>query len=284
MERPMSPVREAGLTALREMRRNLGSTKGIAMFVLFFLGGAVPSVVRILFMKIVDQGTMVEASEEMKRQFFEQQLLRVYDADIAHYLSAAPWTLFLLFKGTLVFVPLLILLIGFDQIAGEIQHRSIRYIAGRSRRESIVAGKALGVWGVISAMMLVLHLTVWIVMIAEGGTPVSAVLAWGPRFWLFSVASAGAYVGLTALVSSLFRTPIVALFVGIAVFFAVWLTSTILGLFPSTKPGTWAFPSSYDSLLVSNQPLHVVGGFAALIGWGALMVAIAAVIVKRRDV
>lgn len=280
----MSPLREAGLTALREIRRNLGSTKGIAMFVLFFLGGAVPSVLQVLFLKIVDQNTMAEAPDEVKRQLFEQGLLKLYEPDTAHYLSACPPVLFGLFRGTLLFVPLLILLIGFEQIAGEIQHRSIRYIAGRARRESIVAGKALGVWGVTATMMLVLHFTVWIVMLAQGGTQASAIFAWGPRLWLFSVAGAGAYVGLVALISSFFRTPIVALFVGAAVLFGVWLTNTVLGIFPTTKPGTWAFPATYETLLVSHQPLQVLGGVAALLGWGAVMVTAAALIVKRRDV
>ncbi|MEZ4295947.1 MAG: hypothetical protein R3B70_13310 [Polyangiaceae bacterium] len=66
--------------------------------------------------------------------------------------------------------PFFVLLIGFDQIAGDIQHRAIRYIAGRSRRESIVVGKALGVWAVISVMLLVLHIAVWVVMPATGST------------------------------------------------------------------------------------------------------------------
>jgi hypothetical protein len=48
---------------------------------------------------------------------------------------------------------------------------------------------------------------------------------------------------------------------------------------------TWAFPSAYESkLLVSPDPVRVFGGLAALIGWGAAMVAGAAAIVSRRDI
>lgn len=280
----MSSAREAGLTALREIRRNLRSTKGIAMFVLFFLGGAVPSVVQVVFLKLIDNTTMKELPPETRRELFEQGLKQLYDPATAAHLAACPPALFGLFRGTLIFLPLLILLIGFDQIAGEIQHRSVRYLAGRARREAIVAGKALGVWAVIAVMGLVLHATVWVVMLAQGGSSAGAIVAWGPRLWLFSMAAGAAYVGLTALVSSLFRTPIVALFVGVAVFFGLWLVNTILDLIPATQGATWAFPATYEKLLVSSEPLRVLGGLAALIGWGAVMVTAAAMILKRRDI
>jgi ABC-type transport system involved in multi-copper enzyme maturation permease subunit len=281
----MSPAMEAVLTAQREIRRNLRSTKGIAMFVLFFLGGAVPSVLQVLFLKLVDRTTMAELPPEQQRELFEQGLARLYDDATAHYLSACPPVLFgFLYKGTLLFLPLLILLVGFDQIAGEVQHRSIRYLVGRARRPALVAGKALGVWAVSAIMILVLHATVWLVMLVRGNNPASVVLAWGPRLWLFSVASAAAYVGLTMLVSSFFRTPIVALFVGVGLLFFLWLTSTLFGLFDATQAVTWIFPDAYESkLLISPEPLKVLGGVAALLAWGAVMVAAAAGIVSKRD-
>jgi ABC-type transport system involved in multi-copper enzyme maturation permease subunit len=282
----MSPVTEAGLTALRELRRNLRSTKGIAMFVLFFLGGAVPSVLQVLFLRLMDKATMSEMPLEARQQLFEQALSRVYEPATAKYLSLCPPVLFaFLFKGTLIFLPVLILLIGFDQIAGDIQHRTIRYMAGRARRSSLVAGKALGVWGVITIMTLVLHVTVWTVMLLRGGDSPALVLSWGVRLWLFTVASAGAYVGLTSLISSFFKTPIVALFVGVGVLFVLWLASTILGLSDATEAMTWAFPSAYESkLLISPDPARIFGGVAALLAWGAAMVAGAAAIVSRRDI
>lgn len=283
----MSPVTEAGLTALRELRRNLRSTKGIAMFVLFFLGGAIPSVGQVLLTKMIDTRTMEEAPLETRQQMFESLLLQAKIPEAtAKHLSTCPPAIFLyLFKGALFFLPALILLIGFDQIAGEIQHRGIRYLAGRARRSALVAGKAIGVWGVIAVMTLVLNATVWMVMLVRGGYPAALVLSWGLRVWLFTVASAAAYVGLTALVSSFFRTPIVALFVGVAALFALWLTGSILGFFDATQAATWAFPSTYESkLLVSPDPARVIGGVGALLAWGAVMVAGAAAIVSRRDI
>lgn len=281
----MSAVRETGLLARREIQRNLRSTKGIAMFALFFLGGAVPSVLQVLFLRLVDPtNNMQSPPKEVQRQLFEQALSRVYDQETATYLSACPPVLFGLFRGTLVFLPIFILLIGFDQLAGEVQHRSIRYLAGRARRASIVSGKALGVWAVSAVMVLVLHATVWIVMLARGSEEPSSVFAWGPRLWLFSVAAAFAYVGLTTLVSSLFRTPTVALFVGVAALFVLWLANTLLGLSPTTQAVTWGFPATYETLLVSAAPLRALGGVAALCAWGGALVAAAVLRLQKGDI
>ena len=256
------------------------------MFVLFFLGGAVPSLLQVLFVRAMSKAGMAEMPAEARQEIIAQVLSEAYGPATAKYLSTCPPLLFaFLFKGTLIFLPVLILLIGFDQIAGEIQHRSIRYYAGRARRASIVAGKALGVWGVITIMTFVLHATVWSVLLVRGTEAPTQVLSWGIRLWLFTVASAAAYVGLTSLISSFFKTPIVALFVGVGVLFVLWLASTILGLWETTEVITWVFPSTYESkLLISPDPVRVFGGVAALIGWGAAMVAGAAAIVSRRDI
>ncbi|MBK8256107.1 MAG: ABC transporter permease subunit [Polyangiaceae bacterium] len=280
----MSPFREASLTALREIRRNLGSTKGIAMFVLFVLGGSVPSLLELAAVKLLGRDPTQGMSPDDQRMLLEQGLARVYPEETAKHLSYCPPILFLLFQLTLFFAPFFVLLIGFDQIAGDIQHRAIRYIAGRSRRESIVVGKALGVWAVISVMLLVLHITVWIVVAATGTTTAAALLSWGPRIWLFSVAACASFAGLTGLISSFFRTPIVALLVGVVVFVALWIIAKIFGWIEATKVAAWALPFKYEDLVVSHQPLRVLGGIGAYIGWGAVMTAAASLVVKRRDI
>lgn len=264
------------------------------MFVLFVLGGALPSLLEFRAVKMLGVDPSQGMSGDERRMLFEQLLLKNYEADTARHLSYCPPLLFVLFQLTLIFAPFFVLLIGFDQIAGDIQYRAIRYIAGRSRRESIVAGKALGVWAVIAVMLLVLNLTVWIIMTVTGSNDAGAILAWGPRVWLFSVASCAAFVGLVALVSSFFKTPMVSLFVGVVVFFGLWLTNKIFAFvgqrFAESGAGkfasgvTWALPFRYEDLLMSHDVPRVLGGFAGYLAWGAAMVAIAALVVKRRDI
>jgi ABC-type transport system involved in multi-copper enzyme maturation permease subunit len=286
----MSPVREASLTALREIRRNLGSAKGIAMFVLFFLGGLLPN----LWLQREHAGEQIPAAERAKL-FEEMYVQQGMDAALAHFVATCPPALMLLFKGTLVCAPFVILLIGFDQISGDIQHRAIRYIAGRSRRETIVVGKVLGLWGVVAALVLALNLVVWIFTVAQGTGTVGEVLLWGPRVWLVTVLACLPWVGLISLVSSMFRTPTVALFVAAPVFFVLWTTDTVLEIInayvmrvsqhPSSAASIrWALPWRYQELLMLPDIAKVLGGVGGSLAWGAVMVAITTLILKRRDV
>ncbi|MFT3765257.1 MAG: ABC transporter permease [Minicystis sp.] len=276
----MLSAREVGLVAQREILRNLRSTKGIAMFALFFLGGLVPAVVRVMLRKMAG-----DVPEEVVKATFEGYLTKKYESEaIVKHLADVPPILYFLFEGTLMFLPLLVLAVGFDQIAGEIQHRTIRYSAGRATRASIVTGKALGIWGVVAVMITVLHMTVWIVSLAQGGQAPGAVIAWGGRMLAFSILCAGAYVGFASLMSSLFKTPIVALFVGAGVGFAIWLLNVILGLFQSTERITWLFPNRYEKLLIEPDPLRVLAGAGLFLLWGGLCVLAASAIVARRDI
>src|SRR3954451_23818959 len=164
----MLSAREVGLTAQRELRRNLQSTKGIAMIAVFFLCGLVPSVVRVMISRAVSSSGLDDVPETVKKELFQQGLSKLYESKaVVDYLAESPPVIYFLFAGTLTFLPLFILPIGFDQIAGEIQHRTIRYSAGRAERASLVVGKAIGVWGVIAAMVGVLHVTVWIIALAQ---------------------------------------------------------------------------------------------------------------------
>ncbi|EYF01490.1 ABC transporter permease subunit [Chondromyces apiculatus] len=284
----MFALREIGLVALREVRRNLRSKKGVAMSLLFLTGGAIPTMIQLFFRKLqTDAGgasLTLNGPEDPTRPMRRMMLARAYSEEIADYLVDCPTVLLFLLKGTLFFLPLLILLIGFDQIAGEVQHRSLRYVAGRAHRTSIVVGKAAGTWVVVASMALILHATVWIAMIARSEAPAGDVLSWGGRLWLFCVAQGVAYVGLTTLVSSFFRTPTLALFTGLGMMVALSITNFILGLIEATKMLTWAFPGTYEDLLISPDPLVVARGIGLFVLWGGVCVALASAITSRRDV
>jgi ABC-type transport system involved in multi-copper enzyme maturation permease subunit len=245
----------------------------------------VPPVGRVIVARWLSRSGLDDVPDDVKKQAFHQFLEKVYESKaIVDYLADSPPMIYALFTGTLTFLPFFILPIGFDQIAGEIQYRTIRYSAGRAERASLVVGKAIGVWGVIAAMVGVLHVTVWLIALVEGGQPFGHVLSWGVRFYFFSVVCASSYVGFISLVSSFFKTPIVALFVGASTGFALGLTYWILNAFPSTRAAGWAFPNRYEQLVISPNPTHVLGGLGLFVLWGAVCVAGASAIVARRDI
>lgn len=281
----MLSVREAALVAQRELYRNLRSTKGIAMAAIFLLCGIIPSLFEVLTQREGAGLGMDAFPDEAKREFFLKVLEARYgSADTAKHLAEAPFVLHTLFAGTMTFLPFFILPIGFDQLAGEIQHRTIRYSAGRADRASIVLGKALGIWAVVALMVLVLHFAVWAIAATKGGLALGPLVSWGGRFYLFSVIAAAAYVGYASLMSSLFRTPIVALFVGAGGGVTIALLNFGLGLFEKTEAVTWIFPNRYEKLIVSPDPARMLGAMALLVGWGALCVAGSTLIVRRRDI
>ncbi len=286
----MLSAREVGIVAQREFLRNIRSAKGIAMFSLFLTGGLVfsmlvSSLIDRLLARLATQADVSALPVEVKRELFTGYIREMYGSEAAaQHLGAAPPILYFLFQGTLVFLPLLVLIVGFDQLAGEIQHRTIRYSAGRASRASLVLGKALGMWGVAAAMVLVLHLTVWVIVLVRGDAGVVAILSWGGRFWLYSSLCAAAYVGFSSLISSFFRTPIIALFCGAGVGAVLWLAHFICSHSSKLSAGAWAFPNAYEQLLVMPEAQKVLGAALLFILWGGLCVAGSTLVMVRRDI
>ena len=134
----MLSMREVGLVAQREILRNIRSTKGIAMFALFLLGGIIPSLVDVVTRREAVGLGVDQFPDEAKRQFLLKVLETRYGSvEIAKYLADAPIILHGLFAGTLTFLPLFILPIGFEQLAGEIQHRTHTPTVRTSRPEQV---------------------------------------------------------------------------------------------------------------------------------------------------
>lgn len=276
---------EVGLTAARELRRNLKSAKGLAMGALFLLGGTGGSLLYAQLARYalekMSQGQTVP--ESTLRELKLEALKQTYPEATANYLVDCPSVLLLLFKGTLLAIPLLTLLAGFDSISGETQHRTLRFYATRAERTSLVLGKALGIWATVGGMLLLLHLAVWtIALIHQDGTGMQ-LASWGPRLWLLSLACTACYAGLTTLFSALFRTPAVALFVGVAALAGMGVLGLILGFVDHADKLSYLLPGKYDGLLISHDPMKVLGAVGALGTWAALTSGTASELIRRRD-
>jgi len=283
----MSLWEEIRLVAQHEIKRNVKSLKGIIMFILFFLLGTLPVLGRILIDNAAKEAHLDKISPEQRHQAMERALLLTYRGDhaIASYLADSPAALYLLLAMTQLLLPLLSIVIGFDQIAGDVQHRSIRYLVGRAKRSSLVIGKGIGIWAVVAIMTLVTHAVAWIMMLFQHDYGAGETLSWGLRFLAFCVASAGAQVGLASLVSSWFKVPILSLFIGLGVGFGLFVARAIvLAIGDSAEFARWIFPSTYETFMVKPDALTALGGCAASIAWGAIMVTLATVIVQRKDV
>lgn len=290
----MSIASEIQWTCLRELRRNLRSAKGIAMAVLFLLGGGAAS---LIYAAISEIALRKDVPLEAVRAEREKVWSSVYDdLGIGHYLADSPLFFVALFKVLWWLIPFLTLLIGFEQVCADLQHRTLRYDVVRARRWSIVTGKALAIWIVVSALVLALDLFVWIVTIARGDASFLTTLSWGGRLWLLKVVFIAAWAGLTVLVSSMTRRPILSLFIGLVVFSG--LTLGDLASYAITKaaavdptwwvsklaPARYAFPGFYQQWVVTPKAPEMIGGLAILLAFGALSTAAACWLVNRSDV
>lgn len=274
---------EVWLTFLRELRRNLRSAKGIALGGLLLLGGGAVALIYIKISKFAHDKLPPNLTESAKQQLREDLLKNIYSADIAHYLAGAPPILLALFKGVLVLIPLMTLLVGFEQVSGERQFNTLRYYAVRATRSSLVVGKALSIWAIVSMLTGVLGLLVAVAAIARSEATAIDAITWGGRFWLAWAVVIASYSGLTVLASTVARRPVISLFIGLVGFFSLWLGKTLCEAFRSLHSIAYAFPGTYDSWLVTSRPTEW-GAVAILLAWGIGTTALASVMLARSDV
>src|SRR6185437_5060402 len=109
----MVSAREVGIVAQRELSRNLRSTKGIAMAVIFLLCGVVPSLIQVLTARESAGLGLDSVPDAAKKELLLKVLEKSYGSmETAKHLAAAPLVLYGVFAGTISFLPLFILPIG----------------------------------------------------------------------------------------------------------------------------------------------------------------------------
>jgi len=301
----LSPVAEIRLIATRELTRSVRSVKGIAVGAITLLGAIAASFL-VVFMQNADveKAGSQEALTELHRQIIEKQ---TGDAALAASLASMPEALSTFLGITIWLGPLLVALLGFDLIAGELQSKSVRYWAVRSRRSSYFAGKLLGLWALVGLVTLVLDLIVNAVAVAKGVVTGHELLAWGPRSWLVAFLVAGAWAAIATFISSLFRQPIVALLTTFGTFFVLWVLSAVgsalrlrevllaaaaMADTPDAKPPVlppmhwyeYLYPNNYKELLLAPESKSVVIGLMLVLAYIVASIAAGSVLFRRRDI
>lgn len=276
----MNPVVEVALIAQRELRRNFRSAKGVVMAVLTLLGGIGITLIRLK----VEQLNAGKFSAEDIQQVQELSLAKLYGDEMGHYLAAVPPILLFVLLLTVWLGPLLVAVLGFDAIAGEMQHRTVRYFTMRARRASYYIGKTLGLWLVVSFITLILHSLVWILAITRGGVSSSVGLGWGLHLWLITLPISAAWAGLAVFIGSQFKSPILSLLVTFATFFVLFFMWLISLVSDSTKWLGYVYPNTYEDWMLSPHADRVSEGAAICVGICVLMATIGAVLFTRKDV
>ncbi len=276
----MNAFEEVWLIAAREVRKSIRSAKGLVMVIISLLGGLGTALLLQKLRSMDEANIPPEQLQALQETLLEK---KYGDADMAHYLSKAPPVLLAMLLMTVWLAPLLIAVLSFDGISGEIQHRTVRYWTVRSRRLSYFFGKFLGLWGVVSIITLVMHALIWIIAIARGGTMPGETFMWGLRFWLVTLPICAAWSGLATLIGSQFKVPIIALLVICATFFALWILDAV-GEVGEIKALTYVYPNTYDSWLLSPKFDRVALGALICMAIGLFTTGAGGFLFARRDV
>jgi hypothetical protein len=280
-ELAVSPFAEVQLITARELRKSFRSVKGIVLAAMSLAGGAGFA---MLFAWIdraqrenMPQGIDPHAAREA---FFTW---KYSDETTGKRLAECPYSLWMMLIGTLWLAPLLVALLDFDAVSGDLQYRSVRFWTVRVRRSSYMLGKYLGAWLSVLAVTFGMNVVVWGATAAVGDSPLGSVLGWGVRFFVVSIPIGAAWCGIATLVGSQSRSPMLSLLFIFASFFGLWLLRIGAG-FSQVPWLAYLYPNAYDEFLLSPSALMVAKG---LLGTGliaGLTTAAATVIFERRDV
>lgn len=287
----MNPGAEVALVVQRELRKNVRSAKGLVLLGLSLLGGAMVALLlaflaakehEFLAEKLADLPP--EAAAELTAKVHHEIVLQLGGGDeaLGDLLSKAPGALYGAFKVSVWIAPLLVALLGFDAVSGELQHRTVRYWTVRARRVSFYVGKVLGLWTVVSLLTLLVHVLIWAIVIARGETA-GAVIEWGPRLWVATLPLSLVWCAVSQLVASQFRSPILSLLVTLGSFFVLFI-AYIAGASGKVPPLLYLYPNTFESWLLHPHPDRLFEGIAICLGSAVLYTGAGAALFARRDV
>ena len=290
----VSPLVETRFMVQRELRKSFRSIKGIILSVLTVAGGGGLALLfaqsdDIRQKRMHEKDISPEMLLEAKRKLFGWWFM---DEKTGEHLGSAPGLIFFLFAVSLVLMPAVVLLLGFDSVAAERQHRTVRYWTVRSRRSSYIIGKWLGLWATCGIVALGMHALIWIVCTVRGEAPFADIVSWGFRFWCASMPILGMWCAVSVFISSLMRVPIIALLTTAGTFFVWWLVyipfwvgghndPEVIG---TPTPILYIFPNYYDRFLLSPQIGPFLTGLAVCFGFAAAMLAASSTLFAKRDV
>jgi ABC-2 type transport system permease protein len=288
----LSPFTELWTVTRAELRRTVRSARALLLLLIYgtftVLAGLVVAALTRGIEQQLDPTGAVQARSSLLA------LLVGGDEGAFRALSGLPLLVPLVFRLTLVFLPLYVALLGFDQLSSEVGSRSVRYLVVRSRRSSIVLGK-------FAAQALVLAALVGVVVgglfLAAGlradiaDPPAYAAVA--ARFWAAGTSLALAYLALTTLASGITSTPAGSLFTNLGFLLAFWALDLVgsrgeiqhrmTGQASWSEPLKWLSPSAYTSGLLGPSSATLTS-MVAYTCFAAVFLAGAWAIFRVRDV
>lgn len=287
----LSPFLETLSVTRTELLRTLRNARVLVLLLLFGTSTALIGLMLGLLTRGLDaQGPETAAAAGASILGF----LWGVDGGAVERLSELPLLVPLVFGADLFFLPLFIALLGYDQLSAEVATGSVRYLAVRARRGSILAGKFLAqavVMGLLLALV-VAGLFAAGAGLRSGLEPVSYAAA-AARFWAGGAALAFGYLALTALSSAMTSSPGSSLLLNVGALFGFWLLHAVGsraalvhrmgGPASWTEDLRWLSPSAYASGVLGSATT-LLTSVAAYATFGAVFLGVAWAVFRARDV
>lgn len=287
----MNAFAEVTLITGRELRKSFRSVKGIILFVLALLGGLGITMIGLAISRFADRAMMDKKGLDADglRMLKVAALTEVYGEEQAKFLVDVPDVLMVMFNVMVWLAPLFIVLLGFDSLSGELQHRTVRFWSIRSRRWSYFVSKVTGVWAANAIVWLVMVMFVALIAVARGDAAGASCFTWGLRLWLTALPMSAAWAAYSTLVASQFRTPMLSLLGTLGAFFVVWILYVINGALvaygkTSFEGMMWLYPNYYDKYLLAPQFGRFMQGLLPCLGLALVTTGLGAWRFARRDV
>ena len=272
--RPADALRETGIILRDDLLTALRSFLGIAALVLYAamnLAVALPylKISALLEGKLAEQETTARVAMAVggKAAWLKLfQFLADDDAQAAQAMLDVPLQAIFIFTMAAFFVPLVSIIVSHDIIAEDLRSGHIRFLSVRCRRGSLVVGRLLARSALMAAVIVIVGVGTFCLMAVRGdGLPHGAWLHFA-RYTALLAGMAPCYVGLAGLISTLVRSPFVALVLSLSALFGL----VILG-FASDQLG-WIAPSYHKGLLYApgTWPRGIAAYLAFAGGFGAL--------------
>ena len=286
----MSPLFETLAVTRTELLRSIRNARVLVLLLLFGTSTALIGLV----VGLLTRGLDAQGPEAVAAATGGVLRFLVGDDGAAfERLSELPLLVPLVYRVALFFVPLFIALLGYDQLSAEMATGSVRYLAVRARRGSILAGKFLAQAVVMGALLAVVLVGLFVAGagLRSGLEPLPYAAA-AARFWLGGAALSFGYLALTSLSSAVTASPGGSLLLNVGALFAFWLLDVVGGRAallhhmggPSswTEQLRWLSPSAYASGVLGSTTalLTSTGAFAV---FGALFLAAGWAVFRTRD-
>jgi ABC-type transport system involved in multi-copper enzyme maturation permease subunit len=242
-------VRDTSLIAGFDLRESLRTRRALVLIVLYLVCSTVSSLVYVQTVRLAEKA-MSQATQELARgaqgvkgaagaglavgllksEGYRSVLKFVAGGDesVASYLASFPPMVLIFTWCSLAFLPWLIALTSYDQVAGDLHLRTVRYTALRTHRFAFVAGKLaaqlLLVAGIATLGMAPVVIVGWTQLDSFEPIPtITSLLSTAP----VTLAYAAAFVGAVSLASQLCRTPGAARAAAIGLLLVLWILAVL---------------------------------------------------------